>query len=200
MSRGQSDRYKILGSRRSNTSICCPCWTRKPWYFKMAVGVSGFLALAVVGVLVGLAVSGPLHASCKIDWTFGVSCDTVKSKLKSQISAWTTADNCKNGGEKCLYKFVSESGNELRATHETPVKHYKDDLTFTFGPLSSAGSCNVHGFSTSETWYAVLDYGTNYCNLHNLITGSGLDKVTGYTEKTSNSVCTQYSSANCTIY
>lgn len=36
--------------------------------------------------------------------TFGASCDTVKSKLKSQISAWTTADNCKNGGEKCLYK------------------------------------------------------------------------------------------------
>lgn len=68
MSRGQSDKYKILGSRRSNTSICCLCWTRKPWYFKMAVGISGFLALAVVGVLVGLAVSGPLHASCKIDW------------------------------------------------------------------------------------------------------------------------------------
>lgn len=27
------------------------------------------------------------------------------------------------------------------------------------------------GFSSSETWYAVLDYGTNYCNLNNLITG-----------------------------
>lgn len=36
--------------------------------------------------------------------TFGVSCDSVKSKLKNQISAWTTADKCKNGGEKCLYK------------------------------------------------------------------------------------------------
>ena len=30
---------------------------------------------------------------------------------------------------------------------------------------------SLQGFSTSETWYAVLDYGTNYCNLHNLITG-----------------------------
>ena len=30
------------------------------------------------------------------------------------------------------------------------------------------------GYSTSETWYAVLDYGTNYCNLHNLITGTAL--------------------------
>jgi len=27
------------------------------------------------------------------------------------------------------------------------------------------------GYSRSETWYAYLDFGTNYCNLHNLITG-----------------------------
>ena len=30
----------------------------------------------------------------------------------------------------------------------------------------------LQGYSTSETWYAILDYGTNYCNLHNLITGT----------------------------
>ena len=29
----------------------------------------------------------------------------------------------------------------------------------------------LQGYSTSEVWYAVLDNGTNYCNLHNLITG-----------------------------
>ncbi|XP_048742470.1 uncharacterized protein LOC125655964 [Ostrea edulis] len=199
MSRGQLDKagYKSLENRRSR-SVCCSCWTRKPWYFKMAVGISGVLVVAVVGLLIGLAASGPLHASCKIDWTFGITCDEVSSKIKGQISAWTTADNCANGGEKCLYKFVSASANQLKAKHETPVKHYVDDLTFTFSP--SGASCNVHGFSTSETWYALLDYGTNYCNLHNLITGSGLDKVSGYTEVTSNSVCTQFSSANCTIY
>jgi len=38
----------------------------------------------------------------------------------------------------------------------------------------------VQGYSTSETWYAFLDYGTNYCNLHNLITGAGLDKLPKY--------------------
>ncbi|XP_061185550.1 uncharacterized protein LOC133193605 [Saccostrea echinata] len=201
MSRGQSDKtgYKFLGGRRPR-SICCSCWTRKPWYLKLAMGISGVLVLAVVGVVIGLAVSGPLHASCKIDWTFGISCNDVKTKIKGQISQWTTADNCANGGEKCLYKFVSESGNTLKAKHETPVKHYVDDLTFTFLPSSSTAKCNVQGFSTSETWYALLDYGTNYCNLHNLITGSGLDKVSGYSEKTSDSVCTQYSSANCTVY
>ena len=30
----------------------------------------------------------------------------------------------------------------------------------------------LQGYSSSETWYAVLDYGTNYCNLHNLIIGT----------------------------
>ena len=68
MSRGESHEYKTLGARRSRSTICCSCWSRKPWYFKMAVGVSSFLALALVGLLIGLAASGPLHASCKIDW------------------------------------------------------------------------------------------------------------------------------------
>ena len=56
------------------------------------------------------------------------------------------------------------------------------------------------GFSTSETWYAVLDFGTNYCNLNNLITGAGLDKVSGYVEDTNDNICTQHSTANCTVY
>lgn len=45
-------------------------------------------------------------------------------------------------------QFVSESTNTLKAIHETPSKHYKDDLTFTF---SDAGMncktevlCNVY--------------------------------------------------------
>lgn len=96
----------------------------------------------------------------------------------------------------------------------------------------------LQGYSTSETWYAVLDYGTNYCNLRNLIEGrqiynviftervaysasyhhdldfsvlpklilcniilgAGLDKVSGFGESTSDSICTQYSSHNCTVY
>ena len=42
--------------------------------------------------------------------------------------------------------------------------------------------------------------GTNYCNINNLITGASLDQIKGYLESTSDRVCTQYSSANCTIY
>lgn len=41
---------------------------------------------------------------CNFARTFGISCDMVKDKIKTQISTWKTADNCPNGaGEKCLY-------------------------------------------------------------------------------------------------
>ena len=30
---------------------------------------------------------------------------------------------------------------------------------------------SLQGYSTSETWYAVLDYSTNYCNMRNLLEG-----------------------------
>ena len=59
---------------------------------------------------------------------------------------------------------------------------------------------HFQGYSTSQTFYAVLDMSTNYCNLRNLLTGSGLDQSQVFTETTSNSICTQYSSANCGMY
>ncbi len=56
------------------------------------------------------------------------------------------------------------------------------------------------GYSTSLTWYAILDFGTNYCNLRNLIDGSGISKTEGFKEETSNGVCTQFTSRNCERY
>ena len=73
------------------------------------------------------------------------------------------------------------------------ITRYVDDLTFSLATSSSG--CNVKAYSTSRTWYikdllqkdknmsdmpmeisfsryAVLDMGTNYCNLRNLVDGS----------------------------
>ena len=36
-------------------------------------------------------------------------------------------------------------------------------------------------FSTSGTWYAILDSGTNYCNLRNLLDGTGMSNALGKT-------------------
>ncbi|KAJ7365180.1 hypothetical protein OS493_007831 [Desmophyllum pertusum] len=159
-----------------------------------------YMFLALVCFLATCTQAGPLHASCKIDWTWAVNCTVVKTTIVNQIHKWTTDDNCPDGdGEKCLYTLKEETADKITATHTTPKKHYVDDLTFTFGKNGSE-ICNAQGYSTSETWYAVLDYGTNYCNLHNLITGSGLDKFPKFQEVTSDSVCTQYSSRNCDKY
>ncbi|XP_067648783.1 uncharacterized protein [Haliotis asinina] len=152
------------------------------------------ICLVVVGVTDGM----PFHASCKINWTFSLSCTNVQDKLVDQIGVWSGPTGCANGGEKCLYKLGSRNATQLEATHETPKQHYVDDLTFIF--TQDTSKCNVTGLSRSETWYAVLDSGTNYCNLHNLIVGSGLDKTQGYSETTSNSICTQFTSANCAKY
>ncbi|XP_035673556.1 uncharacterized protein LOC118413971 [Branchiostoma floridae] len=181
--------------RRRNFYRLCSCKFCLP-----AMGTSLVLVFVVV-FSVYLANGYPIHASCTIDWGFSQNCSAVNASLVKQINTWTSSDNCKNGGEMCLYKFVSASGTELKATHTTPVKNYVDDLTFTFTPGQTAQTkCRVKAHSTSETWYAYLDYSTNYCNLRNLAEGAGLTDTPNFTEVTEDSICTQYSSRNCTKY
>ncbi|XP_033763006.1 uncharacterized protein LOC117344366 [Pecten maximus] len=144
--------------------------------------------------------SGPAHASCKAQWSVGMACSQVETALLNQIRTWSGPENCKSGpiNEKCLYVLKSNSGGVMKLTHETPLKHYIDDVTFTL--TSQDDSCHIDGYSTAETWYAVLDAGTNYCNMFNLLEGSGLTTATGYTETASDDTCTQRSSADCTRY
>ena len=55
-------------------------------------------------------------------------------------------------------------------------------------------------FSSSDLWYARLDYGTNYCNLRNLLDGTGLSANEVFIEETSTDDCTQYDQLNCEKY
>ena len=50
--------------------------------------------------------------------------------------------------------------------------------------------------SAQSTPESILDYGTNYCNLFNLMDGSGLAQQT-LTEETNDAICTQRSIADC---
>ena len=159
--------------------------------------------------------SSPLHASCQLEWVFpATTCEVVRTKLVEQIYAWNDDENCKSGGEKCLYKLISSSSSQITATHTTPKKKYVDTLSMMFSSTDIVGSpnvlvfekfqstsdCRVMAHSSSNVWYAILDFGTNYCNLHNLVVGSGLINISGFTEKTSDSVCTQFTSADCDVY
>lgn len=173
--------------------------TRRSLIMKVSLITVALIILGSASLMGAFRLRFPLHASCKVKWTWpNTDCGVPLKALLAQIDAWKTDENCKNGGEKCLYSLVSNTSDTINAKHATPVKKYIDDLTFKFS--KNGTTCNGDGFSTSETWYAVLDFGTNYCNLNNLITGAGLDKVPGYKETTDDSICTQFSTANCTVY
>ena len=72
-------------------------------------------------------------------------------------------------------------------------------MSFKFTQESDT-ECNIEGFSTASLSYAWHDFGTNYCNLRNLMDGSGISEQNGYTEETSVDVCMQLDTADCTKY
>ncbi|XP_075903525.1 uncharacterized protein LOC142902395 [Nelusetta ayraudi] len=160
--------------------------------------------LAAVVLVVGLTwqpcCCGPLHAQCKVEWYFATSCRAVSDSLVSQIRKWTSMAGCSMGGQKCLYKLRSASTHFVAATHTTPFKGYRDELNFQLTSYNFFTCCHVSAMSVSENWYVVRDQGTNYCNLYNLMEGSGLTEARGYKEVTSDFLCTQRSTANCTVY
>jgi hypothetical protein len=130
----------------------------------------------------------PMHASCKGKWTFkGKKCADVSASIVANAKAMTGFANCK--GEKCGYTVTSSSASKVSLVHETPVKHYKDDITLSFTDVS--GDCAMDGYSTSETWYAHLDYGTNLCNIRNVVGKYDAEEL---------GACTQASSADCSKY
>jgi len=151
--------------------------------------------------------SYPWHASCQVEWTIPQPCGTVKDRLVEQMNLWEGDENCGQVsddcpslpcGQNCLYALVSNTDDTLKGTHTTPVQRYVDNLTFKFE--SSGPNCNVSGKSSSSLWYAILDMGTNYCNLRNLMDGSGLSVQDGFIEETRNAICTQYESRDCSRY
>uniref|UniRef100_A0A8C9RCU7 Uncharacterized protein n=1 Tax=Scleropages formosus TaxID=113540 RepID=A0A8C9RCU7_SCLFO len=158
------------------------------------------ISASLLVFVVALATAGPLHAQCKVDWYFGIPCREVYEALVSQIKKWATIASCAMGGEKCLYKLESANVHFIAAKHTAPVTKHVDDLSFRLSSYDLYARCHVSALSVSETWYTVLDHGTNYCNLYNLMEGSGLTGVPGYKEVTSDFICTQRSSANCTVY
>ena len=57
----------------------------------------------------------------------------------------------------------------------------------------------TQGYSRSRTT-SVLDFSTNYCNLFNLMDGSGLTQDPALTGDTNDDICVQWSTADCDIY
>ena len=89
--------------------------------------------------------------------TFGRSCESAKAALANQMRVWEGTDNCPNGGQKCLYHYVSETDRTLVGIHETPIMHYLDDMTYTFVPTSDT-TCSVEVSSIETHFPLTLNY------------------------------------------
>merc|ERR1712001_221568 len=143
------------------------------------------------------------HAECSVKRPVSVDCEKTQEMIVNQMNVWDNEDcgtqpgDSSPHGQKCLYKHTGSEGLTTTGTHTTPIHRYVDDLTFKFVPNDSG--CLVDANSISES-LSYLDFGTNYCNLFNLMDGSGLTQDSAYTEDTNDDICTQRSSANCDIY
>jgi len=104
------------------------------------------------------------HASCKEEVTFSDSCDAVRSEISARVngqySAWHDPHN--NG----TYTFTDNSTEtEWSLERLTGDGKYTDKILFTF--TDSGSGCFVTACSESQV-FSILDYGTNYCNMHDL--------------------------------
>ncbi|TRY64360.1 hypothetical protein TCAL_07694 [Tigriopus californicus] len=188
---------------------CCTSSSRRTSYLKYCIMITGIATLTLLSAssLFSWAVSSPLHASCEVKWNLQAPCAEVQEKILAKMEEWShsdcpgTSETCPSlpCGQRCKYSLEESTANMIKGVHRTPAKDYEDDFNFelTEGPN---GSCKVKGFSTSRLWYAILDFGTNYCNLWNLVDGAGFTKLDGFKEDTSSRVCTQYDSADCSRY
>ncbi|KAG5841855.1 hypothetical protein ANANG_G00171440 [Anguilla anguilla] len=157
-----------------------------------------FLSALVLGACVIIAAQ-PLRAQCKVIWILSMPCINVELALSSQIEAWAMTD-CTMDSEKCQYELISANQTQIIARHTSAVCKYVDNIRFFLRSDAENLNCRLVGLSISDDVTRVYDNGTNYCNLYNLVEGSGLTNLPEYHEISNDRMCTQRSTANCTIY
>uniref|UniRef100_A0AAQ5YQJ1 Uncharacterized protein n=1 Tax=Amphiprion ocellaris TaxID=80972 RepID=A0AAQ5YQJ1_AMPOC len=116
------------------------------------------------------------HAYCRIVWLVGVPCDQANMALVTQMKAMGS------------YKLGPVTPALIQANHTSAVGQI-EGVNFTMMPISMSLGCHIEGSSVSEFWFSLFDNGTNYCNLHNVIQGSGLTKAPGFIEFTNEWLC-----------
>ena len=107
-----------------------------------------------------------MHAKCEMSVTFTQSCDSVLNEMNDRVAGkggWTDPHN---GG---TYTINNQTSSFLAGQRVTGDEKYTDLFDFTF--TSADGGCSVEACSESQV-NSVLDFSTNYCNLHALYCSS----------------------------
>jgi len=107
-----------------------------------------------------------IHAKCSMEVTFQESCNTVMTEMVARANGDSGWVDPHNGG---TYSFTSTTPTDISGTRTTGDGKYTDKYDFSFE--DSNGGCKVSACSESQV-NSVLDYSTNYCNLHSLYCSS----------------------------
>merc|ERR1719272_2472059 len=100
-------------------------------------------------------------------------CDTVCTEVLARISGQTTSTphwtDPHNGG---MYKLINSQCVDIKGTR-APGSKAKQPVPDMFGMsfTQDGADCKLQACSESQV-FSVLDFSTNYCNLHDLYCGS----------------------------
>lgn len=100
-----------------------------------------------------------------VDNISSTSCDAVRGEISKRVNgqygSWYDPHN--NG----TYSITdSSSSDSMSLSRLTGDKKYTDKMIFSYAVMASGG-CDVTACSESQVT-SLLDYATNYCNVHNL--------------------------------
>ncbi|CAL1580269.1 unnamed protein product [Knipowitschia caucasica] len=153
----------------------------------MAVRTIVVVCAILVGISIITSSAKPdlTHAYCRIVWLLGVPCERVSFAITTQIKAMAS------------YKLVGPATASLIQANHTSGSGQYESVNFTMIGTSMGMGCHIEGSSMSSFWYSLFDNGTNYCNLHNVIEGSGLSQAPGFVEFTNEWLCLGVGISSC---
>jgi len=140
-----------------------------------------------------------IHASCEVSVTFpSTQCADVQAEAEARMAAQGGWRDPHNGGTYANRSPATAS--LIQGKHITgSSQHYEDHFNLAFE--QNGGDCKLSGCSESQVT-SVLDFSTNFCNMHDLYCGSQ-DKCKvvksdfKYTEAFGS--CKQHDSSKCMI-
>ena len=107
-----------------------------------------------------------MHAKCDMGVSFTDSCDSVLTEINARVAGKNGWSDPHNGG---VYSITNQTSSFLSGQRTTGDGKYTDSFDFSF--TTSGTGCSVEACSESQV-NSLIDYSTNYCNLHSLYCSS----------------------------
>ena len=105
------------------------------------------------------------YAECQIEVNFEEKCDVVAKEIDSRING--QSDKWYDPHNNGTYTATSIWTNgQIEISRVTGDNKYTDKMIFGLTDWYD-GTCAMTACSRSQT-FSILDFGTNFCNLHNL--------------------------------